>query len=267
MSLIVSSGLSPHDGTGQRLAVASATVSGSVGHAVSGSSATGRASGRLGRPRAPQRCSRTGSRPARPSHGSRRRPRPARPSRTARRRYVRRLSSGAIPTGSGTGDRSAEVGPGLELGRLGHRLGHRGQAGRVVLAAQAVGVGMHRVAVGGRGALDLAHALLDGGGVRGELLVKAVLARGDPALGLLLDPGDLGSGPLPDLGDVLVGAHPQGVLALLGSAADRLDDLRDVRVDLGQGLVAGRLGRRPDGRAEVDHQLRRLPGRHGRRSR
>ena len=122
-------------------------------------------------------------------------------------------------------------------------------------------------AVGGRGALDLAHALLDGGGVRGELLVEVRLAGGDPALGLLLDAGDLGAGPLPDLGDVLVGAHAQDGLALLGPAADRLDGLRDVGVDLRQGLVAGSLGRRPDGRAQVDHQLGGLPRRRGRRSR
>ena len=153
----------------------------------------------------------------------------------------------------------------FEGGRLGHGLGHRRQPGGIVLVLEAGGVGSHRGVVGGRGALDLADALVDRRGVTRELLVQRDLAGIDLVLGLHLDPGDLGARPLLDPGDVLVAAAAERALALLRTGADLRDHGRDVGVDLGQRLLTRRLRRRADRRGQVGHQLRRLLGR--RRSR
>ena len=150
-----------------------------------------------------------------------------------------------------------------QVGRLGHRLGHGRDAGRVGLGQQPleerVHLGLERL----DGPGDALPARLDDGGMGVDLAIEDALASGDPGFGLFADARDLGLGPVADRGDVVVGAAAQAGRLDRGGRLDLLDgDLR-IGDEARHGLVARGLGGGLHRLAQVGHELRRPAGRSG----
>ena len=93
----------------------------------------------------------------------------------------------------------------IEARRLGHLIGHRGEARRVFLGREALEECGHLGFEGGDPGGHLLDAALHDPGVSFQLALELGLAPGDAVLGDFADARDLGLGPFADAGDVLVG--------------------------------------------------------------
>ena len=151
-------------------------------------------------------------------------------------------------------DRGSHV---LEAGRVGHRLGHRRDPGRVLLGVQALEEGRHLGLEGGDHGRHPFGASLHGGRVGLHLGIEPGLARGDARLGLFADARDLGLRPLADRGHVVVGLAAQVGHFAGRAGVDLFDDGLGLDLEARHRLVPRMLRRRLHRAAQLGHELRR----------